>query len=165
MGHERGLAMHRVTGPHDVAAKCGADALMTEAHAKNWCRRAEPLHDLGGDAGFLRRAGSRGDDDVAGRELLDLVNRHLVAATHERLLAKLANVACEVVDERIAVVEHEDHLDLLSFESHGPPKGGHYMYADTTLRSVRLQPDYSFSIPPRCATSSRASSARALNAT
>ena len=105
--------MHRVPSPDDVAAKRGADALMTKADTENRRRRAEALHDLGGDAGFLRRAGPRGDDDVAWREPLDVRDGHFIAATHDPLFAQLADVAGEVVDERVAIVEQQNHLAIV----------------------------------------------------
>ena len=49
------------------------------------------------------------DDDVARRERRDLVERDRVVAAHDRLLAQLAHVAGEVVDERVVVVDEQDH--------------------------------------------------------
>ena len=43
------------------------------------------------------------------RERLDLGQRHLVVAADNRLPTQLADVAGQVIDERIVVVYQEDH--------------------------------------------------------
>src|SRR4030095_7023058 len=101
--------MHRPSRAHDVAREGGADALVAEAYAQERRGRPEAANDVGGNPGLGRRARSWRDDDVAGRERLDLVEAHLVAATDHDLLAELANVARQVVDERVPVVEEENH--------------------------------------------------------
>jgi hypothetical protein len=49
---------------------------------------------------------------VRRRKELDFVNPHLIASTDDRLFPKLADVAGEIVDERVAVIEDQDHLSL-----------------------------------------------------
>ena len=83
---------------------------MPQTHAENRRRRAEPPYDLGGDASFVRRARTGRDDDVAGRQRSDFAECHLVAAPHHDVPAQLTDIASEVVDERIAVVDDENHV-------------------------------------------------------
>ena len=47
-----------------------------------------------------------------GASELDSSIPHLIAATDNRLFPKLADVAGEIVDERVAVIEDQDHLSL-----------------------------------------------------
>ena len=83
-----------------------------EAHAQHRRGRAQPAHDLGGDAGFTRRARAGRDDDVRRRQRLDVLDRLLVAAPHHGLAPQLVDVARQVVDERVAVVEDEHNGGL-----------------------------------------------------
>ena len=109
MRDERRLAVHRISGANDVAAEGGADALVPEAHAEDRRGGTEAANDFRGDTGFGWRARSRRDEDVARCKGGDFVQRHLVAPADDGFLTQLAHVACEVVDERVVVVEDENH--------------------------------------------------------
>jgi hypothetical protein len=113
----RRLAVHRLPGTNDVAAVGLADALMSEAHAEDRCTVTEAAHDVGGNARLVRGAGAGRDDDVARRHRGHVVDRQLVAAANHGLRAPLAHVAGEVVDERVAIVENQDHQRRLASAS------------------------------------------------
>src|SRR3954464_2087196 len=66
------------------------------------------------DAGLVRRAGAGGDDDVGGCQSLDRGEVERVVAHDEALVAELADVAGEVPDEAVVVVDQEDHQPPLS---------------------------------------------------
>ena len=58
------FAVHELLRVLDTAAECLADSLMAEAHAEDRNASAELCHDLLADAGVLRIAGTRREDDV-----------------------------------------------------------------------------------------------------
>jgi hypothetical protein len=51
---------------------------------------------------------------VARRKVLDLVQRHGIVPADDRNAAQLAHIPREVVDERVVVVDDEDHA-LMTF--------------------------------------------------
>ena len=91
------------------AAVGRADALVAEADAENRRRRSEAADEIGRDPGLGRRARSRRNDDVRRRERLDLVERDRVVAADDRVAAQLADVPRQVVDERVVVIDEENH--------------------------------------------------------
>src|SRR5665213_1111535 len=106
----RRLAVHRAPRAYDLSAVRAADRLVSEADAEDGDRRAEASDGAHGNAGFGRRAWTRGDDDVRGRERGDLVERDGIVPDDDGLLAELADVSREVVDEGVVVVEEENHV-------------------------------------------------------
>src|SRR5687768_17598314 len=109
-----GLAVDGTHRTHDVAAVGGADALVAETDAENRRRRPEAAHEIGRNPGLGRRAGSRGDDDVAGTKLPDLVQRQRVVAADHCLPAELAHITREVVHERVVVIDEQNHTGAAS---------------------------------------------------
>ena len=105
---ERGLAVHDLRRPDDVAAVHLADALVPEADAEHGGAPGEAGDDLVRQAGVLGPARARADQHAVGLELVDLLDGQGVAAVHERLGAELAQVLDQVEHERVVVVEHED---------------------------------------------------------
>src|SRR6266404_640938 len=101
--------VHRPPGAHDTGAVGGADALMPQAHAEDRDRRPEAPHDVGRDSGLPRRAGPGGDDDMRRLQHLDFPWRRSVVTSYHGLFPQLAHVAGEVVDERVVVVDQQDH--------------------------------------------------------
>src|SRR5688500_20139120 len=79
-----GLAMDGTHRTNDVAAVCGADALVDETDAENRCRGPETAHDPGRYPGFVRRAGYRREDDVARAALIDVISHKRVVSIHTR---------------------------------------------------------------------------------
>src|SRR6185312_1537690 len=107
----RRLAVHRDAGPHDLGAVGGADALVSQANAEDRNAAAKAADQVGGHAGLGGRAGAWRDDDPLRRERRDLIEGNGVISTNERLAAQLAHVAGEVVDERVVVVDEQNHED------------------------------------------------------
>src|SRR2546426_6226837 len=87
----------------------GADTLVTEAHAEDGRRSPEAADHVRRDSGLAGRARARGDDDVGGSELLDLVVRRRVMTSYHGLFPQLAHVARQVVHERVVVVDEQYH--------------------------------------------------------
>ena len=101
--------MHRPAGAVDLAAIGGADALVAEADAEDRDGRPEALDDARRDAGLGGAAGAGREDDVAGRQDRDVGQAHGVVAQHQPLPAQLGDVAGEVPDEAVIVVDQQDH--------------------------------------------------------
>src|SRR5450432_127320 len=110
----RRLAVHRLPRAHDLRAVRGTDRLVAEADAEDRNAGTELTNDIDRNAGFGGQARAGRDDDVRGRERADLVERDRVVPDDYGMLAELANVSREVVDERVVVVEKENHA------VHGP---------------------------------------------
>src|SRR5690349_8628673 len=116
--HHAGLAVHDPVGANHLAAKCCANCLMAETDAQNGNLSRKPLDQLDSDPGFIWRARSRRDDDLARPELLHLFDRNLIIAADLDLFPRLTDILHEVEGERIVVVENENHTEaakLLSF--------------------------------------------------
>jgi len=112
-----------------------ADALVAEAHAQDRDPAGE-IRDGGvGDAGVVRRAGPRADDQMGGIARGDLRDRHGVVAEHFRLRAQLAQKLNEVVGEGIVVVDYGDHGCSFFFRPnpHHNPVGAQRRCAPTGL--------------------------------
>src|SRR5207302_9326521 len=99
----------RTPGAHDAGAVGGPDALVPQAHAKNGRVRAETPNHVRGDPRFAGRAGPRRDNDMRRPESLDLLVRRGVVASYHGVFPQLAHVAGQVVDERVVVVDQQDH--------------------------------------------------------
>ena len=72
---------------------------------------AKLADDITADAGFVWRAGARGDADALGGELADFVDAHGIIANHLHFRTKLAEVLHEVVGEGVVVIDNEEHLN------------------------------------------------------
>src|SRR5256885_8358226 len=72
-------------------------------------RRPDPPHDVRRNPRLARRTGPGGDDDMRRSESLDLLVRRNVVASYNGLFSQLAHVAGQVVDERVVIVDQQDH--------------------------------------------------------
>ena len=111
-----GLAVHQLPRAHDLASRRLPNRLMPQADAQDRQTTQKALNASDRDPRFLRRARARRDDQVAGLQDLDLVQRDPVVAVdldiHGRV--DLAQTLHEVVGERIVVVDDQDHDDAAS---------------------------------------------------
>jgi hypothetical protein len=82
---------------------------VAEADTEDGNFSAEMPNHIATDTRIGGRAGSGGDDDFFGSELLDVGNGNLVVALHKELGTKFPKVLNEVVGERIVVIDDEDH--------------------------------------------------------
>lgn len=93
-------------GALDPASERGGDALMAEANAENRHPPGEVLH---GRHRYARRLGCPGagrDDHRIGSDRVELVERTVIT-DDDRVRAEGPKGLCEVVDERIEVVDQE----------------------------------------------------------
>lgn len=123
--HARAVVIDRRRAPvlrsaraHNRRAVRRAYTLMTETHTEDRNRRTEATHELCRDAGLSRRARPRRQHDVARSERLHFIERERIVAADERVAAQLADVAREVMDERIVVVDQKDHLRTPLYVNH-----------------------------------------------
>ena len=91
------------------SAAGGGDALMSEAHAEDRRRGRELAYDPDRDPRLQRRAGARREDDVRGPDARDVVDAQLIVAHDADVFAELLEIPREVEDERVVVVDEEDH--------------------------------------------------------
>src|SRR5687767_6635302 len=103
------LAVHHLARAHHPAAEGLADRLVAEAYAQQRHPAGQPPDQLERDAGLVRRARPRRNDDVRRLQGLDCLDRDLVVPVDRHVRAELAEVLHQVVGERIVVVEHDDH--------------------------------------------------------
>src|SRR5207244_2018689 len=110
-GARRSRPRRRPPGSADPrsAPPRGADALMPQAYAEDGDRRPEPPHDVRRNPRFARSTGPRGDDDMRRPKSLDLLVRRSVVASYNGLFSQLAHVPGQVVDERVVIVDQQDH--------------------------------------------------------
>src|SRR5438477_604170 len=95
--------------PHDPGPVRGADALVPQAHAEDGRALPEAADDVGRNPRLPRRARSGGDDDMRWPRRLDCLERRGVVVSYDGLFSQLAHVAGQVVDERVVVVDQQDH--------------------------------------------------------
>src|SRR5574337_1920835 len=112
MVDRRGLAVHQASRPHDPAAKCGTDALMAEADAKDRDLSGKLTDEVATDAGFLRGLRSRRDYNLIGMKRFDLLQRNLVVPEDARAFAELAQVLDQIIGEGIVVIDDNQHRSL-----------------------------------------------------
>jgi len=74
------LTVHQSFGSNNLAARRLADRLMSKANSKQRKLAMKTLDAVYRDSGLGRCARARRNDQVAGVELLDLVNRNLIIA-------------------------------------------------------------------------------------
>ncbi len=105
----RCLPVHQARRANDLRAKGVANRLMAQAHPQDRHAPGKAPHHLDGEAGLLRGAGPRREDDPLWGEALDVVQGELVVAEDGELLAHLREVLHQVVGERVVVVNNENH--------------------------------------------------------
>ena len=83
---------------------------MAEADAEDRDAVAEMAHHVEGNAGLIRGPGAGRDDDGIGADGQQLIDGDCVVAQHPALAAELADIARQVVDEGIVVIDQDDHF-------------------------------------------------------
>ena len=116
----RRLPVPGTAGADHLAAHGRAQALVAQADAEDRDPGAEAHDHVVGDPRLARRAGPRGDDDVARGQGGDLGERDRVVAVDGGRFAQLAHVARQVVDEGVVVIDQQDHGALQ--RRHHPPR-------------------------------------------
>src|SRR6266480_2537957 len=97
--------MHEALSADHAAAVRFSDALMTKANAQNGNLLTKTQNDFLTNASFARCAGARGNANVLRSYRSDFINRDFIVAFDQHITASLAEILCEVVSERIVVVD------------------------------------------------------------
>ena len=103
----RRFAMHQPFGSNNIAAKCHGQRLVAEADAQERETPAKMPDGLDRHARFHRCAGSRRNDDAAGLQGFDLVDRNFIVAEYPDVFTQFPEVLHEVIGEGIIVVDHQ----------------------------------------------------------
>ena len=103
----RCLAMHQPFGSDDIATEGHGQRLMAEADAQEWKTPGEMPYGLDGHTRFDRGAGPWGNDDTAGLQRLDLVDRNLVVAEYPNVFTQFPKILYEVISKGIVVIDHQ----------------------------------------------------------
>ena len=83
---------------------------MTKANPKEREFCPKLAHDVEADACFIWRAGAGREDDCLGIEFLNLSQRDGVIAHHLALISKLADIAGQIENEAVVIIDQEDHF-------------------------------------------------------
>ncbi len=110
-----GLAVHDFMRLDYLAAVGLADALVSQTNPQHRRLSAQFGNDLQGDAGLVRRAGARGNNDVIGPQHPDLTDADPVVAHHFYFFADLTQILHQVVGEGVVVVDHQNHGSLCRY--------------------------------------------------
>ena len=101
--------MHHAVVDHDLRTEGVADALVTEANAKQRNVRSEGPDDFVGESRFTRGTRSGRDEDAFGFERADLFDGDLVVAMDLHIHLHLAQILDEIVGERIVIIYDQHH--------------------------------------------------------
>jgi len=107
---EGGLAVDGNRSADNPASIGIADALVTQAHAEDRDPAAKTAQHIVRDPRLQRGAGSGGDNNVAGTQLLDVGGANPVVAKHERLPTQLSDILGEVINKGVVVINYQNHL-------------------------------------------------------
>src|ERR1051326_5257328 len=99
--------MHQPFGSDNFPLKRHSQRLMTEADAQERKTPGKMADDLDRYARLFRCAGSRRNDDTAGFQCFDLVDRNFIIAEYSNVFTKLPEILHEVIGKGIIVVDHQ----------------------------------------------------------
>src|SRR5260370_10014792 len=104
------LAVKEFRSADYFSAERGADGLMAKAHAKDRKFSGQALHQLHGNARFLRSARTGGNHDTLRLSADNFFHGNFVVTVHFDLATQLAEILREVVSKRIVVIHQQTHL-------------------------------------------------------
>lgn len=99
----------RLRRADNVCSEGSSNDLMSQADSEQRDLSPEFAHDLEGATCVLRRARARGDDERCRLQLSNSLRMDGVAPDDLRLLPQAAQIASQVVNEAVVVVEEQDH--------------------------------------------------------
>ena len=103
------LTVHQFFGSYDFPAEGFAQSLVSEANAQYRNLAGKVANQFDADAGLVRSAGARRDDDAVGTKSFDIGNAQLIVAADFDFGAQLSEILNEVVGKGVVIVEDEDH--------------------------------------------------------
>ena len=111
--HVADAAMHRFRSPHDCRTERGRDRLMPQAHAQDRNRPGKTPYDVQRTARFVGRTGPRRQHDRSRLPVCDIVRSQGVVADNECLVAQPSEIAGQIVDKAVVVVNQQNHRNAL----------------------------------------------------
>ena len=110
-----GLAVHQPAGADDLRAESLGDRLVAQTNAQQRQPAGESLGRRHRNAGLVGRARAGRDDDVRGPSGLDRIDGDPVVAVDFQLQRRidLAQTLHQVVRERIVIVDHQNHGNIV----------------------------------------------------
>ena len=109
MGDAAALTVDGLWRADGCAAVALGNGLVAEAYAKDGGCCSELFDDIDAYACLIRCARAGGEDDGRGSERGDLLYRDLVVAHDMRLLTGLLQIAREVVNKGVVIIDDQDH--------------------------------------------------------
>lgn len=113
MSDVRGLPVHGATGSRDQATENASNALVSKTDAEDRYAAGKLTNNGRGNPGLRRRARARRDHYRAWPEPNEIANAGHVVPNHLRRFPKLAEVASDIEDEGIIIVD-DHNQDVLS---------------------------------------------------
>ena len=107
--------MHLLAGTHDAAAMHLGDGLMSQTNPKGWSGGGQILEHLQADAGLVRIARTRREQDGVRLQFSDLRQGEGVVAVHLEIRSdgvmgsQLTEVLHQVEGEAVVVVDDQQH--------------------------------------------------------
>ena len=98
------LSVDRSSPDHPTAERL-TQALVSQANAQERNPPDDESREIDTDSGLTGRTWAGGEDYLAGPERYGGLEIDRIVADHDRLLSQFLNVACEVVDEGVVVVD------------------------------------------------------------
>ena len=96
-------------GPDNLAPINLRDRLMPKTHSENWQLPSEVLNCFQADPCLIRCTWSRRQDERLRRKIGDFMESNPVTINDRHIRAFACQIAREIMNETVAIVEHEDH--------------------------------------------------------
>ena len=101
-------AVHRLRRSHDASSQSFSDHLMSQANAEHRHLGGKLTNDIEGTAGLARRARAGRKDDSLWLQGANPGHADGIVADDQRFLAQPLEIASQVVNEAVEVVEDEN---------------------------------------------------------
>ena len=102
--------MHQPSGPNDLPAKGGPDALVPQAYPENRDFPRKVRDQCTRNSGFLRRARAGGDNDALRPQSLYLFQSDLIVADDADLFPEFAEVLHQVIGKGVVIIDYQKHV-------------------------------------------------------
>ncbi len=108
MRYRRGPSVHRATCTCHAPTENVPNALVSETNSENWNATGQLADNGTGYSGFRWGAWTRRDDNCARLQINHIADAHCVVPDHLGSFAEFMQIACNVEDERVVVVDDDD---------------------------------------------------------
>src|SRR5690606_11464849 len=146
----RGLAVYGTRRAENAATKSGGNRLMAETDAeKRDAMCGGSPDEINGNACFIWSAGTGGEQNGGRLECQCLLDADLIRADGAAFKAQLADIAGEVVNEAVEIINDEDHaVSPASTACSLTPSASHMLRALARVSSYSAAGSESATMPP-----------------